>query len=48
MSKAILADCMNITIIEQGANSGAEEKRVDGRSLSLGALVMVVAWAVLW
>lgn len=37
---------MNITIIEQAA-SGAEENRVD-RSLSLGAMVMVVAWAVLW
>ncbi|OWP07039.1 hypothetical protein B2J93_7773 [Marssonina coronariae] len=49
MSKAIAADCMNMTIIEQGAaNSGAQEKRVDGRSLSLGALVVVVAWAVLW
>lgn len=46
MSKSILADCMNITIIEQAA-SGAEENRVD-RSLSLGAMVMVVAWAVLW
>ncbi|CZT47650.1 related to pathogenesis-related protein PR5K (thaumatin family) [Rhynchosporium secalis] len=46
MSKAILADCMNITIIEQHANA-AEEKRVD-RSLSLGALVVVVAWLVLW
>ncbi|KAG4434773.1 hypothetical protein IFR05_009734 [Cadophora sp. M221] len=46
MSKSILADCMNITIIEQAA-SGAEENRVD-RSLSLGALVVVVAWAVLW
>ncbi|PVH88912.1 Osmotin, thaumatin-like protein [Cadophora sp. DSE1049] len=46
MSKAILADCMNITIIEQAA-SAADENRVD-RSLSLGALVVVVAWAVLW
>ncbi|KAK0110490.1 hypothetical protein ONS96_002099 [Cadophora gregata f. sp. sojae] len=47
MSKAILADCMNITIIEQAATGAADENRVD-RSLSLGALVMVVAWAVLW
>jgi len=47
MSKAILADCMNITIIEQKASGAADENRVD-RSLSLGALVVVVAWAVLW
>ncbi|KAK2628112.1 hypothetical protein QTJ16_002758 [Diplocarpon rosae] len=49
MSKAIAADCMNTTIIEKSAAySGAEEKRVDGRSLSLAALVVVVAWVVLW
>ncbi|KAI9056020.1 hypothetical protein LZ554_000952 [Drepanopeziza brunnea f. sp. 'monogermtubi'] len=49
VSKAIAADTGNITLIEEAAKkSGADEMRIDGRSLSLGALVVVVAWAVLW
>jgi len=43
---------MNITIIEQGAKkSGAERVRGEAGAMgsrSLGALVLVVAWAVLW
>lgn len=50
VSKQIIADCTNITIINEGARSSAERtwgepSRFGG---SLGALVVVVAWAVLW
>lgn len=52
VTKAIKDDCMNITIIEQGARkSGAERVRGEAGGMgsrSLGALVVVVAWAVLW
>lgn len=48
MSKAIEADCMNITIIEEAAkHSGADSARL-GEGKAVGALVLVVAWAVLW
>lgn len=41
---------MNVTIIlEGGKENGAERSRGKGfGSASLGALVVVVAWAVLW
>lgn len=46
----IKADAMNVTIIlEGGKENGAERSRGKGfGSASLGALVVVVAWAVLW
>ena len=46
----IKADAMNITIImEGGKENGAERSRGEGfGSASVGALVVVVAWAVLW
>lgn len=51
VSKSILADCMNITIINEGAkNSGERTRGEPGGTFggSLGALVVVLAWAVLW
>jgi hypothetical protein len=46
----IKADAMNITIIlEGGKENGAERSRGDGiGGASLAALVVVLAWAVLW
>ncbi|KUJ23589.1 Osmotin, thaumatin-like protein [Mollisia scopiformis] len=50
VSKEILADCMNITIINEGSKNGGERTRGEPNRFggSLGALVVVVAWAVLW
>jgi hypothetical protein len=52
VTKAIQDDCMNLTIIEEAAKkSGAERVRGEPGAMgsrSLGALVVVVAWAVLW
>lgn len=50
MTKALLQDMMNITIIEEVA-SGTE--RVGGETPSFkfgstGALVVMIAWVVLW
>ena len=52
-SKAIRDACTNITIIEEAAakQSGAERSKGEAPgfgSRSLGALVVMVAWAVLW
>jgi hypothetical protein len=45
----IKADAMNVTIIlEGGKENAAERSRGERFSASLGALVLVVAWAVLW
>jgi hypothetical protein len=52
-TKAILEDAVNITIINEGGRT-SEGSRVRGDvggglgGRSLGALVVVVAWAVLW
>lgn len=50
VSKAILDDCMNITIINAGAKSSGDRTRGEPSRFggSLGALVVVVAWAVVW
>ena len=49
-TKEIRQDAMNLTIIlEGGKENSAERSRGEwSKSRSLGALVMVVAWAVLW
>ncbi|TAQ84652.1 hypothetical protein B7494_g7028 [Chlorociboria aeruginascens] len=50
VSKSILADCTNITIIEEGGKSAADgglSKEAATRA-SWGALVVMIAWAVLW
>lgn len=46
----IKADAMNTTIIlEGGKENGAERSKGDGiSSTSLAALVVVVAWVILW
>lgn len=51
MSKALDEVAMNLTVIDAGgkessANGGMGDNRLDG--VSWGALVVVVAWAVLW
>jgi hypothetical protein len=50
MTKALLQDLTNITIINEAA-SGSERVRGEMPSFNLGstgALVVMVAWAVLW
>ncbi len=49
LSKSILQDCANLTLIKEGALKGEGAGRRKSLSgTSLGALVVVVAWAVLW
>lgn len=51
VTKQIIQDAMNITIIEDAAKSEGSSLRngENGATMgSLGALVVVVAWAVLW
>lgn len=52
VSKAVIADCQNTTIIKLAAEkSSADRSRGDPGAISgtsLGALVVVLAWAVLW
>lgn len=50
VTKAILDACTNITIINEGSKSAAERSRGEPNTFSgsVGALVVVVAWAVLW
>jgi hypothetical protein len=51
MSKALNAVAMNLTVINAGGKESAAAGRAVGEmgdGVSLGALVVVVAWAVLW
>ncbi len=51
VSKSILEDASNVTLINEGAKSSGERNRGEpggNMGVSLGALVVVLAWAVLW
>lgn len=55
VSKAVLDDCSNITIINEAAKSSGDRNRGElggslgvGGTTSMGALVVVIAWAVMW